>query len=70
VPSDDANGRPLGTDETADRAPAVRAAGALAVALLALAVVGAMTAGILASVGPYLLGVSVLVFVLLALGWR
>lgn len=68
--SDDADGRPLGTDETTDSVPAARTAGVLAVALLALAFVGAATAGVLPSVGPYLLGVSALVLVLFALNSR
>ena len=70
MPSDEVDARPLGTDETADRALTARTAGVLAVALLVFAFLGAATAGVLASVGPYLLGVSVLVLALFALGWR
>jgi hypothetical protein len=70
VPSDEADARPAGTDETIDRALTVRTAGFLAVAFLALAFFGAATAGVLTSVGPYLLGVSALVLALFALGWR
>jgi hypothetical protein len=43
---------------------------ASAVALLAVAFAGAATAGVLTSVGPYLLGISALVGALFALGRR
>lgn len=66
--SDQVDARPVEPDETAGGPPAVRTAGGLAVALLALSFVGAATAGVLGSVGPYLLGVSTLVLALFALG--
>ncbi|WP_276300474.1 hypothetical protein [Halorussus lipolyticus] len=67
--SNETDARPVGTDDAA-RADGARTAGTLAAALLVLAFVGAATAGVLQSVGPYLLGVSALAGVLLALSRR
>lgn len=54
------------TNRDRDRPPAFAVAGAL----LAVSFVGAAAAGVLASVAPYLLGVSALVGALFALGRR